>query len=171
MKSPTKFVLAIGALLALIAGVAVAGGSIPASWRCSPQQLGASPSAPLAGVRNPARLRVIVPCLTVSGVVRRIRTARDGDWHVDLAVDMPYRSLLTSRNRGRLVVEVVPADQPGCAAGLPPSEQHQDPGGCTGRNIVQPAVGAHIAVSGPFVFDTHHGWTEIHPAWRFRALR
>jgi hypothetical protein len=45
---------------------------------------------------------------------------------------------------GDLVVEVIPQD----------------------RSVVPiPETGAHVTAVGPKVWDTQHGWPEIHPAW------
>jgi hypothetical protein len=81
------------------------------------------------------------------------------------------RHLLNDKNVGALggllVVEIVPADEPGCTAGQPPKPAHgsYDYGVCTGANIAPPAIGAHVTVVGAYVRDEDHGWAEIHPAW------
>src|SRR5206468_1335184 len=53
------------------------------------------------------------------------------------------------------------------AVGQPPRPPTgtYDYGNCTGANITAPNDGAHVAVTGPYVLDTAHGWMEIHPAW------
>jgi hypothetical protein len=45
---------------------------------------------------------------------------------------------------GKLVVEVIPQDR---------------------AEVPIPDTGAHVTVVGPQVWDTTHGWPEIHPAW------
>jgi hypothetical protein len=45
---------------------------------------------------------------------------------------------------GELVVEVIPQDR---------------------ATVPIPDTGAHVTVVGPKVWDTAHGWGEIHPAW------
>jgi hypothetical protein len=81
-----------------------------------------SPSAcragdPLANVYHPYRLQVVARCSTVSGVVRTVRKEDDGDVHFDLELDQAYVGMLTPGNytyqHGRLVVELVPADETG----------------------------------------------------------
>ena len=108
----------------------------------------------LEGVYHPERLDVMSGCRVASGVVERVKFERfDGDVHVDLRPDDPDRGLLSSGNDalgGDLVVEIIPQD----------------------RGVVAvPDVGAHVAVVGPWVNDTTHGWREIHPAWFVSAGR
>ena len=124
---------------------------------------------PLANVYHPTRLRVINACRTTGGTVVVIRHEDDGDYHVNIRPDDP--SVLNAANvsdeGGALVVEIVPADEPGCTIGQPPrpSSGSYDYGHCTGANISPPLVGAHVFVTGPYVLDTAHGWMEIHSMW------
>ena len=149
----------------------VPGGVVgPAARRPGPAAC--RPGDPLADVYHPDRLRVLSPCRTVTGVVMTVRHEQDGDTHFDVALDPPYASLLTAANRryqhGWLVAEIVPADEPGCTPGTPPRAAHgsYDYGTCTGADVPDPAVGAHVAVTGPAVLDEdHEGWAEIHPVW------
>lgn len=146
--------------------VAAAGsGSQPGSSACRSGD-------PLANVYHPNRLRVMQACTTVSGVVETVRHEDDGDVHFDLALDSAYTSMLTAENysaqHGWLVVEIVPADEPGCTPGQPPKPATgtYDYGLCTGADEVPPALGSHVYVTGPYVLDEDHGgWAEIHPAW------
>lgn len=127
---------------------------------------------PLANVYHPNRLKVMQNCTTVSGVVETIRHEDDGDYHFDLALDPAYTGMLTAENysaqHGWLVVEIVPADEPGCTPGQPPKPAtgSYDYGICTGADETAPAIGSHVYVTGPYVLDEDHGgWAEIHPAW------
>jgi hypothetical protein len=109
--------------------------------------------------------------MTVSGTVAAVNHEDDGDYHINVNLDPPYAGLINSRNmsgeHGALVVEIVPADEAGCTVGQPPQPAHgtYDYGICTGANETAPAVGSHVAVTGPYVLDTAHGWMGIHPAW------
>jgi len=127
---------------------------------------------PLANVYHPNRLQVVQSCTTVSGTVESVRHEDDGDIHFDLALDTPYAHLLTAANttyqHGWLVVEIVPADEPGCTPGSPPkpASGSYNYGICTGADESAPAIGAHVYVTGPYVLDNDHSrWAEIHPAW------
>lgn len=130
---------------------------------------------PLANVYHPSRLEVVSACSTVSGTVRSVHHEDDGDLHVALAVDPAYAGMLSLGNisyqHGLLVVEVVPADEPGCTVGQPPRSPvgTYDYGTCTGDDLSAPQVGAHIWVTGPYVLDHIHDWAEIHPAWQISS--
>ena len=132
---------------------------------------------PLANVYHPDRLRVIDACKTVTGTVAFIRHEDDGDYHIGLHLDASFASLVNSvnvsREHGDLVAEIVPADEAGCTPGAPPSPAHgsYDYGICTGAAEHPPALGLHVAVTGPYVLDMDHGWMEIHPVWVIRALQ
>jgi hypothetical protein len=126
----------------------------------------------LANVYHPDRLKVLKPCITVSGIVKTVRSEDDGDVHFDVALDPAFSQLLTSANfsdqHGWLVVEIVPADGPGCTPGQPPRPAHgtYNFGICTGADESPPQVGSHVYVTGPYVLDEDHGgWAEVHPAW------
>ena len=127
---------------------------------------------PLANVYHPDRLQMHTPCITVSGVVTSVRHEDDGDYHFNIRLDSRYASLIDSANEqyegGGLVAEIVPADQPGCTPGSPPkpTSGSYDYGTCTGADLVRPAVGDRVTVTGPYVLDSVHGWMEVHPVWK-----
>jgi hypothetical protein len=125
---------------------------------------------PLANVRDPGRLEVRRRCVTATGVVHFAQTEKDGDVHISLRLDRDDRYLLNDANRrkhhGTLVVEIVPADQPGCRKG-----ERVRYGRCTGADVRTPRRGERISVTGPWVLDRPHGWQEIHPAWKIDRLR
>jgi hypothetical protein len=143
------------------------------------------PGAPLAGVYFPHRLKVKRRCVTVSGIVDCLRREPDGDVHIELRVDRAYRRLLTSANAFQrcpghkgphLVVEIIPQGE-----GLPfPDNSASLAGFVTPK---APRVGAHIRVTGPYVWDSNtlhdlifpgknvSNWAEIHPAWNIEVKR
>ena len=134
---------------------------------------------PLAGVYIPSRLIVKKACETVSGVVDCVKHEDDGDIHIRLRVDAAFRKLLTPANAFQqcptqtgphLVVEIIPQ-----RGHLPfPDNSANDAGFVT---PAEPPVGAHITVTGPYVWDDNalhdlifpgknvKNWAEIHPAW------
>lgn len=90
---------------------------------------------PLAGVYHSPRLEVKKRCAVASGVVTRVKFE---EFDGDVHVD------LRTDGGEKLVVEVIPQD----------------------RTVVPiPDTGARVTVVGPSVWDTAHGWPEIHPAW------
>ncbi|MCA1832393.1 MAG: hypothetical protein ABR548_15460 [Actinomycetota bacterium] len=92
-------------------------------------------------------------------------------------MDAPFRRYLSRGNitgqHGWLVVEIVPADRPGCTKGRPPKQTRDtyNYGICTGANVFTPEEGQRISVTGLLVDDKKHGWNEIHPAWVVKLLR
>jgi hypothetical protein len=119
---------------------------------------------PLANVWSPGRLKVLSNCKTVSGTVVASDVQVDGDGHYYLRVDKQYRSLLNKTNwatwGGTLILEIVPADQPGCVKGHKVTD-----GICTGAHLPKVKIGRHVTVTGPYVWDSYHKWNEIHPVW------
>ncbi len=108
----------------------------------------------MAGVWTPNRLVVHNTCVTATGIVRQIFHANDGDYHINIQLETEYAYLLNDRNTqqvcGWLVVEVTPYDQE--------------------RGVYIPNVGERVSVTGAWVFDSNHGWNEIHPAWKIERL-
>jgi hypothetical protein len=118
------------------------------------------------------RLSVVKNCMTVTGTVMSVTPEDDGDTHFDLALDTADAKMLTPANmsaqHGWLVVEIVPADKPGCTPGQPPKppEGTYNYGLCSGADLNNPTLGSHVKVTGPYVLDEDHGgWAEIHPVW------
>ncbi len=115
--------------------------------------------------------------MTVVGSVRRVKQEADGDVHVGLALEPPWYSMLNEMNvekqRGELILELVPADLAGCTPGQParPPRGSYDYGICTGAALTVPRVGQFISATGPWVLDLEHGWTEIHPVWSWGPVR
>jgi len=107
------------------------------------------PAKTLAGVYHPDRLIVLNPCQKASGVIQDVRNEEDGDLHILVLLDRPYRRLLNAGNRSRqhgwLVVEFMARD----AGHLP-----------------EPSSGTRITIWGAWVLDTDHGWREIHPVYK-----
>ena len=55
-----------------------------------------------------------------------------------------------------MLAEIVP-DCPGEPA------DEQAAAKCPRTHIAIPKLGEHVAMNGPWVFDSNHGWYEIHP--------
>lgn len=107
-------------------------------------------------------------CITVTGTVALLRREPEGGWHVNLRLPVSESGLLDVANdryeRGELVAEIVPDDQAGCGlVGAPawvPVTAYRGPsydyGTCSGLDLRPPAVGARVAVTGPYVPDADH---------------
>ena len=119
---------------------------------------------PLTNVWSPGRLKVLSNCKTVSGTVVASDVQADGDGHYYMKVDKQYAWMLNKANwavhGGTLILEIVPADQPGCVKGHKVKD-----GICTGAHLAKPKIGQHVTVTGPYVWDSYHKWNEIHPVW------
>ena len=117
-------------------------------------------------VYHPDRLKIIVPCFTVSGTVDHISQPRDGDTHITLTLDPAFEHILNDGNRlyqhGALVVEIVCAYPVTLKVAKASCEAFHNPLGV-------PQIGDHIIVVGPLVEDRgHHSWREIHPVYEWR---
>lgn len=112
----------------------------------------------LANVDRPSRFTVLSTCETAVGIVHDMKGTKedDGDYEFTIDVEQPYKKLLNDQNNahwnGRLVVEIIPADQ-----NLP--------------TVQIPKNGDKIGVHGVWVTDNlAFGWNEIHPAWIVKVL-
>jgi hypothetical protein len=121
-------------------------------------------SDPNAHVYSPDRLRLLAPCIRLTGTIELERAEPDGDFHVRLKLD-PGQTCASqpcldadnlSQQAGDLVLEPVCEN---------PITQADAVAACQGYHnpLVLPPVGSHVEVIGPFVLDTDHGWNEIHP--------
>lgn len=110
------------------------------------------------------RLKVLAPCVRVSGTVDAALHEADGDLHIRLHLDPKFQSLINQRNvsgqHGDLVVEPV------CVGKATQSDtlaQHA----CDGyrsKVTVSGLLHKHVTVLGALVQDVEHGgWDELHP--------
>ena len=106
------------------------------------------------------RLKVIEQCKTVIGIVDGVRQEKDGDYHIRLRLDSGQESLLNEKNiseqQGCLVIEIV------CSCGVTQADAVIACEGFTNK-VPVPSIGDHISVTGSYVYDSQHGWREIHP--------
>jgi hypothetical protein len=118
-------------------------------------------------VYHPYRLKVINPCILVTGTIQEKRYEKDGDIHVLVRLDPRYDSLLNRLNvadeRGDLVVEPV------CEHAV---TQADAVAACRGyaSDIAVPSPGTRVRVEGSYVLDQDHGWMEIHPVTSLAPL-
>jgi hypothetical protein len=121
---------------------------------------------PHAHVYSPDRLQLLAACVTVTGTVDAIRVESDGDLHVLLKLDPGQDKYINSKNisaeSGDLVLEPVCVDTPTQADAVSACAGYKNP-------LIIPAVGTHVAVTGAWVLDLNHGWTEIHPVAAFNG--
>ncbi len=118
-------------------------------------------------VYGPARLAVQATCLRITGTVQAVRHESDGDFHILIAVDAPYRHLLTPANQGEelgdLVVEPICVHTVTQADAIAICASDPDP-----LRPPFPSVGERVWMEGRYVFDLDHGgWAELHPLYRW----
>ena len=111
------------------------------------------------------RLRVVEECTSVEGRVVSLHQSKDGDLHI--ALDPEAKSVLNLINaihaHRRLVVEAVCDHAP---------QRQEAIHACAGfhSQIIAPALGHRVRVTGAYVVDRDNGWTEIHPVSRIESL-
>jgi hypothetical protein len=117
------------------------------------------------------RLHIINPCMTVSGIIMSARREKDGDWHVQFALDPEFSSLLNQANsekqHGYLVLEPI------CSNPVSQRDTLEE-GVCEGftQNIFATTfIGQRVAVTGAYVIDMEHGWAEIHPVTSIASIQ
>lgn len=118
-------------------------------------------------IYHPSRLQIITSCMQVTGTIEFKRKEKDGDEHILLRLDPGQEGLINQynkeRQKGCLVLEPV------CVHGV---TQEDAKDAC--RNFVStvtiPKVGTHVRVTGSYVIDLEHKWTEIHPVTSFEIL-
>jgi len=117
-------------------------------------------------IYHPDRLEVKAACLRVTGIIVSIKNEADGDDHIRLNLDDPYKNLLTAANdnqQGDLVIEPVCYHTATQADAIGTCQSDSDP-----FSDALPAVGQHVWMEGRYVLDNDHGgWAELHPLYRW----
>jgi hypothetical protein len=137
----------------------------------SPSQLtgGCRSGPPEAGVHNPDRLTVLDPCKHAEGVAVDVAHEVDGDYHVWFKVDPGFESLLNAENHFQAQPAMLAEITPDCPATTNPPDA-RSAAQCPRTKLPIPKLGDHIAIDGPWVLDTDHGWREIHPVDSIQIL-
>jgi hypothetical protein len=166
MRPPGRTRTHVAIALALLVGVGWGATEAldSAANTASPAAASGCRSDPLVGVHDPSRLKILNRCATYVGTVVKAPTLNRGDGDVTFNVkpDPGYEWMLNAHNRssdGGLHLEIIPIDQPSCRSG------------CSGANVIFPPLGAHVRVTGAYVFDSWSGPNEIHPVWKVELLR
>jgi len=104
----------------------------------------------------------------MTGYLVQSRKEEDGDWHLLVVPDDKFKGLINERNiekqRGALVVEVI------CSHKITQVDAIEACGSFSPEQVGFLHLGMHLRVTGSFVFDRQHGWTEIHPASKIEPL-
>lgn len=132
----------------------------PSAAEVAARQAGPACDATLwTHVYDASRLKILNPCMTVTGTIENApHVSDDGDLDFHFVPDAAFANLLNSANNGHLHVEAI------CQGAIQSdTPQASESCGAFHGSIVVPAPGTHVSVTGPYVLDTNHGWNEIHP--------
>jgi hypothetical protein len=157
-RLPALTILALAALLSACSEAAT-GGAVASP---SPAASGCRSGPPEAGVYNPDRLQVLDPCKHAEGVVVDVAHEDDGDYHVWFTADPAYEYLLNPQDHFQAKPAMLAEITPDCPRSTNPPDA-QSAARCPKANLPIPKLGQHVALDGPWVLDTDHGWREIHP--------
>jgi len=119
-------------------------------------------------VYHPQRLQILERCKTVTGTIDHIKPEPDGDLHIRLRLDPQYGGMLNEKNmtvqHGCLVIEPV------CVKEI---TQQDAIDACMGFNstVRIPKKGDHVRVTGAYILDKPHGWTELHPVTSIEVIQ
>ena len=119
-------------------------------------------------VYNPGRLRILDPCVSITGTVEGVRKEADGDVHIRFRLDQQFESLLNekniSRQQGDLVLEPICQGKVRQADAAEPCSRYGGP-------YFQAEIGQRYLVSGTYVHDADHGWNELHPVTSMQPVQ
>jgi hypothetical protein len=117
-------------------------------------------------VYDSQRIEVIEDEISVVGTIYDIKKSFDGDIHIMLKLDTLFHDdtvYLGKRNftkqNGCLVVEIVC----GHRTIFPICFNYKN-------SIIIPKKGDKVLITGPFVLDRRHVWTEIHPVYEMEFI-
>lgn len=118
-------------------------------------------------VYDASRLTVLNSCMTVTGTIDNApHVSDDGDLDFHFVPDPQFAYLLNDASNGHLHVEAI-------CQGAIQSDTPQATQSCGNYHgsVVIPPPGTRVSVTGPYVLDTNHGWTEIHPVTVIAEIR
>jgi hypothetical protein len=101
-------------------------------------------------------------CKHAEGVVVDVALEEDGDYHLWFRPDPGYEYLLNAENHFQAQPAMLAEITPECPSSTNPPDARAA-ARCPKSKLPIPAIGQHIAVDGPWVLDTDHGWREVHP--------
>jgi len=156
-RLPALITIALAVLASACAQTAVVVQPSP-----SPIVAGCRPGPAEAGVHSPDRLKVLDACKHAEGTVVNVASKDDGDFHVWFRPDPGYASLLNAQNHFQAQPAMLAEITPDCDLATNPPDA-QSAARCPKSRLSIPSPGDHIAIDGPWVLDTDHGWNEIHP--------
>jgi hypothetical protein len=138
----------------------------------SPVPSPSSGPCPAFLLRSPHQWRILDNCQPkyLTGLVLFTHRNGDGDWHVNVLVDPPFRNLLVPANYKNTCSSG--SCGPGSYGGLPVMICEIVP---TSRwapsPTAIPAIGQRIWIAGTYILDIGHlGWAELHPVYSWHLI-
>ena len=123
----------------------------------------------------PGRFKILNQCVSVTGAVLSIQYEPDGDTDFPLALDAPYKNMVTKANfnplmRGGIWSEMI-CQHPEQSSAIEAFKR----GECNGFNgpiFTVPQPGQHIQVTGTYLLDLREGGhAEIHPVSSIKIIK
>ncbi|HET7284792.1 MAG TPA: hypothetical protein VFI70_08910 [Nitrososphaeraceae archaeon] len=119
----------------------------------------------------PGRFNIINRCVTVTGTVLSINPQPDGDTDFPLALDPPYKNMVTKANFNPVMQGGIWSEHPETSSEVQPFKR----GECNGFNgplFNVPQVRQHIRVTGTYLLDLREdGHAEIHPVSSIELIK
>ena len=118
-------------------------------------------------VYNEQLLHIKKSCLTIKGTVYTITNEKDGNLMLRIMLDSGQEDLINAKNTsehyGCLPAMIICASKPK----LPDAVF-----GCSGytNEIYAPKRGAHVSITGSYVFNFQYGWYELHPVSEIKLI-
>jgi hypothetical protein len=120
----------------------------------------------MSGVYSPQRLSQETLCQAASGEVTYVEKWGDGDWDVYLKNISPSGLVSASDIRNLQLWREAQKTRRHDAADMLWEIVPQDQGRCAKDKLTKPSAGDSLKVQGAYVYDTNHGYHEIHPVYQ-----
>jgi hypothetical protein len=104
-------------------------------------------------------------CQAASGEVTFVEKWGDGDWDVYLKNISPSNLVSASDTRNLQLWREAQETRRHDAADMLWEIVPQDQGRCAKSKLTKPSAGDSLQVQGAYVYDTNHGYHEIHPVY------
>lgn len=123
----------------------------------------------------PGRFNILNQCVTVTGTVLSVQYEPDGDIDFPLALDAPYKNMVTNANfnplmQGGIWSEMI-CQHPEQSSATEAFKR----GECNGYNgtiFTVPQTGQHLQVTGTYLLDVREGGhAEIHPVSSIKVIK
>jgi hypothetical protein len=123
----------------------------------------------------PGRFKILNQCVTVTGKVLSVQYEPDGDTDFPLALDSPYKNMVTKANFNPLMKGGIWSEMICQHPEQSSSTEAFKRGECNGYSgpiFTVPRVGQHLQVTGTYLLDVREGGhAEIHPVSSIKLIK